>query len=90
MVRTFIALPAGIARMKQAKFQLYTFARLLALVLRASPMSAPGWVSAGTMTRALRDVMHRFDGVIVALLLVAVGVVRVASLAPPARRRNRA
>ena len=35
VVRTFIALPAGIAKMPQGRFHLYTFLGLMAVVLRA-------------------------------------------------------
>ncbi len=69
VVRTFIALPAGIARMPQLKFQLYTFlgswpwCYALAYVgykLGERWESDPG----------LRDVMHRFDAVILVALLL--------------------
>jgi membrane protein DedA with SNARE-associated domain len=69
VVRTFIALPAGIARMPQAKFQIYTF-------LGSWPWCfALAYVGVKLGERwdsdpALRDFMHRFDGVIVALLAI--------------------
>jgi membrane protein DedA with SNARE-associated domain len=68
VVRTFIALPAGIARMPQAKFQIYTF-------LGSWPWCfALAYVGARLGERwdndpELREIMHRFQGVIVALLV---------------------
>ena len=71
VVRTFIALPAGIARMPQAKFQIYTF-------LGSWPWCfALAYIGAKLGERwdsdpELRSLMHRFDGVIVALLVIGV------------------
>jgi membrane protein DedA with SNARE-associated domain len=72
VVRTFIALPAGIARMSMPKFQIYTFlgswpwCYALAYVgLRLGDK----WNS----DPRLREFMHRFDGVIVAAIVVALG-----------------
>lgn len=72
MVRTFIALPAGIARMPQLPFQLYTFVgswpwcyalAYVGYLLRERWDSDP----------RLRAVMHRFDLAIVALLALGLG-----------------
>jgi membrane protein DedA with SNARE-associated domain len=71
VVRTFIALPAGVARMPQVKFQIYTF-------LGSWPWCfALAYVGMRLGERwdtdpALRDFMHRFDAVIVGALVVAV------------------
>ena len=71
VVRTFIALPAGIARMPQAKFQIYTF-------LGSWPWCfALAYIGAKLGERwdsdpELRSLMHRFDGVIVALLVIGI------------------
>ena len=68
IVRTFIALPAGIARMPQLSFQLYTFlgswpwCYALAYV---GQRLGESWNS----DPRLRDFMHRFDGLIVAAVL---------------------
>jgi membrane protein DedA with SNARE-associated domain len=71
VVRTFIAFPAGLARMPMAKFQIYTFLgswpwcfalAYIGMVLGARWNSDP----------TFRSVFHRFDVVVV--LLVAVGV----------------
>ena len=72
VVRTFIALPAGVARMPQLPFQLYTFAGswpwcyALAYV---GFLLGERWDS----DPRLRAVMHRFDLAIVALLLLGLG-----------------
>jgi len=76
VVRTYIALPAGIARMPQLKFQVYTFlgSWLWCLVL--------AWVGfrlgqAWESNPLLRAVMHRLDLLVVlALVLAAVWYVR--------------
>ena len=71
VVRTFIALPAGIARMNQVKFQLYTFLGswpwCFALAYVGMKLGE-AWESDPT----LKDALHRFDAVVVAVLLAAV------------------
>ena len=71
VVRTFIALPAGIARMPQLKFQLYTFIGswpwCFALAYIGEQLGAR-WDS----DPALRDIFHRFDAVIVAAILLLI------------------
>jgi len=71
VVRTFIALPAGIARMPQLKFQLYTFVGswpwCFALAYICEQLGAR-WDS----DPALRDLFHRFDAVIVAAILLLI------------------
>ncbi len=72
VVRTFIALPAGIARMPQLPFQLYTFGGswpwcyALAYV---GFLLGERWNS----DPRLRAAMHRFDLAIVALLVLGLG-----------------
>ena len=72
VVRTFIALPAGIARMPQLPFQLYTFAGswpwcyALAYV---GYLLGERWDS----DPRLRAAMHRFDLAIVALVVLGLG-----------------
>ena len=72
VVRTFIALPAGIARMNQVKFQLYTFLGswpwCYALAYIGMRLGE-AWDSDPT----LKNILHRFDAVIVAVLLAAAG-----------------
>jgi len=71
VVRTFIALPAGIVRMPLVKFHLYTFVGswIWCFVLAYIGMKlGQAWESNPT----LRSIMHRFDAVIV--VLVAIGI----------------
>jgi membrane protein DedA with SNARE-associated domain len=69
VVRTFIALPAGIARMPQGKFQIYTFLGswpwCFALAYVGAKLGAR-WNS----DPELRNFMHRFDFLIGAVLAV--------------------
>jgi membrane protein DedA with SNARE-associated domain len=71
VVRTFIALPAGIARMSQIKFQIYTFVGswpwCFALAYVGLKLGEH-WDS----DPSLRETMHRFDAVIVAVVAVAI------------------
>ncbi len=71
VVRTFIALPAGIAHMPQLRFQVYTFVGswpwCYALAYVGEQLGER-WNS----DPRLKDFMHRFDGVIVAIILAAV------------------
>lgn len=72
VVRTFIALPAGVARMPQLPFQIYTFVGswpwcyVLAYV---GYLLGEQWDS----DPRLRAVMHRFDFAVVGLLALALG-----------------
>jgi len=72
VIRTFIALPAGIVRMPQFKFQLYTFIGswpwCFALAYVGYKLGQQ-WDS----DPRLRAVMHRFDLVVLALTLLAAG-----------------
>jgi membrane protein DedA with SNARE-associated domain len=69
VIRTFIALPAGIARMPQARFQIYTFLGswpwCYALAYVGEQLGAR-WDS----DPRLKEFMHRFDAVIVAAVLL--------------------
>jgi len=70
VVRTFIALPAGIARMPQLRFQIYTFVGswLWCYALAYVGMKlGERWAS----DPELRNVMHRFDALILAALALA-------------------
>lgn len=70
VVRTFIALPAGIAGMPQLRFQLYTFIGswpwCFALAYVGMKLGEQ-WES----DSGLRDFMHRFDVVIIAAMVLA-------------------
>ena len=74
VVRTFIALPAGIARMPLVKFQIYTFLGLVAVVLCARLYRRASSARAGTADPRLREVMHRFDGVVIAAIVLGIAV----------------
>ena len=71
VVRTFIALPAGIARMSQIKFQIYTFVGswpwCFALAYVGLKLGER-WDS----DPSLRETIHRFDAVIVVAIAVAI------------------
>jgi len=67
VIRTFIALPAGIARMNFLRFNIYTFAGSLPWCL----VLAYAGVRLGARWEILRDYFHRFDALIGVLLLAA-------------------
>ncbi|HXQ52352.1 MAG TPA: DedA family protein [Stellaceae bacterium] len=70
VIRTFIALPAGIARMPQVRFQVYTFIGSWPWCFGLAYVG----VKLGDRWNAdprFKEVMHRFDAVIVAAILVA-------------------
>jgi membrane protein DedA with SNARE-associated domain len=73
LIRTFIALPAGIARMPVLRFQVYTFAGSWLWCY------ALGYVGEKLGRRwdsdpRLKEIFHRFDAAIVALFLVTVAL----------------
>lgn len=72
VVRTFIALPAGMARMRQVPFQLYTFVGSYAWCLALAYVGQQLGTRWNTDPRLAR-VLHRLDAFIVVLGLVAVG-----------------
>lgn len=72
VVRTFIAVPAGLARMPQPRFQIYTFLGSWPWCFGLAWIGyalGEGWNDNPT----LRNVFHRFDLVIVASILVMAG-----------------
>src|SRR6516162_2342177 len=73
VVRTFIALPAGIARMNFLRFNIYTFLGSLPWCF----VLAYAGLKLGARWTILRDYFHRFDTVIgLAILAAAVWFVR--------------
>ncbi len=71
VVRTFIALPAGIARMPQLKFQIYTFLGSWPWCFALAYIGAKlgeRWNSDPT----LRDFLHRFDALIIGVMAIAI------------------
>jgi membrane protein DedA with SNARE-associated domain len=72
VVRTFIALPAGVARMRQPPFQLYTFVGSYAWCLALAYVGQQLGRRWNTDPR-LAEVLHRLDAFIVVVGLAAVG-----------------
>jgi membrane protein DedA with SNARE-associated domain len=69
VVRTYISLPAGIARMNIYKFVAYTFAGSF---LWSTGLAYGGYLL-GENWETLRNAMRPFDPVILALIVVAIG-----------------
>jgi len=67
VVRTFIALPAGVARMNFLRFNLYTFLGSLPWCLAL----AYAGLKLGERWTILRQYFHRFDTAIVLLIVIA-------------------
>jgi membrane protein DedA with SNARE-associated domain len=72
VIRTFIALPAGMARMPQLPFQLYTFAGSFVWCLALAYLGARLGAKWDSDPR-LAGVLHRLDAVIVVAAVVAIG-----------------
>src|SRR5947209_2118543 len=66
VVRTFIALPAGVARMPQLRFHLYTFLGSWPWCLGLAYLG----MKAGEHWDYLRSYFHRFDAVIAAAIVI--------------------
>ena len=66
-VRTFIALPAGIARMNQVRFHVYTFLGSLPWCF----LLALAGAKAGSNWEYLRPWFHKFDAVLALIIVVA-------------------
>jgi len=73
VVRTFIALPAGVARMNQAKFHFYTFVGSWPWCLGLAYVGMKLGQRWETDPR-LRVWFHRFDAVILAVILIGIVV----------------
>lgn len=73
VVRTFIALPAGVARMKQAKFHFYTFIGSWPWCLGLAYVGMKLGQRWDTDPR-LRMWFHRFDALILAVILIGIAV----------------
>ena len=70
VIRTFIAFPAGVARMPMGRFILYTFAGSLPWCLGLAYVGE----KLGEHWEALKPIFHASDGVIAVVGLVAVGL----------------
>ena len=68
VIRTFIALPAGVARMPQVRFHIYTFLGSWPWCFALAYLG----MKAGDHWDYLREYFHKFDAVIVVLLVAAV------------------
>jgi membrane protein DedA with SNARE-associated domain len=69
VIRTFIALPAGVARMPRGKFHIYTFLGSWPWCLALAYFG----MKLGENWRSLGKYFHQFDAVIGVMLLAAVG-----------------
>ena len=81
VVRTFIALPAGMARMRQLPFHIYTFVG--SWWCSRWPISASSSAKRWDSDPRLQAVLHRFDLLVVAAVLAAAGWFVCAQAAPP-------
>jgi membrane protein DedA with SNARE-associated domain len=68
VIRTFIAFPAGVARMNVPRFHLYTFLGSLPWCLAL----AYAGLKLGERWMTLREYFHRFDAVLGALIVLGV------------------
>ena len=71
VVRTFIAFPAGVARMNRTKFHLYTFVGSLPWCLALAYVGQQLGVQLLQEKSPLKSFMHKFDAVIVAAIILA-------------------
>ena len=69
LVRTFISLPAGIAKMRIGKFLIYTF---VGSFIWCTALSLAGYLL-GENWEKIRTVMRPFDPVIIALVVILIG-----------------
>jgi membrane protein DedA with SNARE-associated domain len=72
VVRTFIAFPAGVARMNRTKFHLYTFAGSLPWCYALAYVGQQLGIRLLDEHSPLKSFMHKFDAVIAAGIFVAV------------------
>jgi membrane protein DedA with SNARE-associated domain len=70
VVRTFIAFPAGVARMNRLKFHVYTFVGSLPWCLALAYVGQRLGIELLKETSPLKHFMHRFDAVIAAVIIV--------------------
>ena len=71
VIRTFIAFPAGVARMNRAKFHIYTFAGSLPWCWALAYVGQKLGLELLDEHSPLKKFMHKFDAVIGAVILVA-------------------
>jgi membrane protein DedA with SNARE-associated domain len=73
VIRTFIAFPAGVARMNRTKFHVYTFLGSLPWCLALAYVGRQLGLGLLDEHSPLKHVMHRFDAAIGAAIVVAAG-----------------
>ena len=71
VVRTFIAFPAGVARMNRTKFHVYTFVGSLPWCLGLGYVGQQLGIRLLDEHSPLKSFMHKFDAVIAAVILLA-------------------
>jgi membrane protein DedA with SNARE-associated domain len=74
VVRTFIAFPAGVARMNRVKFHVYTFMGSLPWCYALAYVGQRLGQELLKETSPLKHFMHRFDAVIAATIFIAAGL----------------
>ena len=70
VIRTFIAFPAGVARMNRAKFHIYTFVGSLPWCLALAYVGQQLGLRLMDEHSPLKQVMHKFDAVIAAVIVL--------------------
>lgn len=78
VIRTFIAFPAGVARMNRMKFHVYTFAGSLPWCLALAWVGQKLGLELMSEHSPLKAFMHKFDAVIAAIVIIG-GIVFVRS-----------
>jgi membrane protein DedA with SNARE-associated domain len=73
VIRTFIAFPAGVARMNRTRFHLFTFAGSLPWCLALAYVGQQLGIRLLDEHSPLKQFMHRFDAVIGAVIVIAAG-----------------
>ncbi len=72
VVRTFIALPAGIARMPQLRFHLYTFIGSWPWCFALAYVGMKAGASWNDPNGKLKYILHKADAVVLVLLVIAI------------------
>lgn len=72
VVRTFIALPAGIARMPQLRFHIYTFIGSWPWCFALAYVGMKAGASWNDPHSTLKQVLHKADAAIIAVILVGI------------------
>jgi membrane protein DedA with SNARE-associated domain len=87
VVRTFIAFPAGVARMNRTKFHVYTFVGSLPWCLALAYVGQQLGIRLLDPDSPLKKFMHKFDAVI-AVAIVAAGIYFVYSRVKGSRKQS--